>query len=38
MQIKLKLTVVATLAMVAGLASGQDAVVKIGHVAPMSGS
>ena len=38
MQMKLKLTVVATLAMVAGLASAQDAVVKIGHVAPMSGS
>ena len=38
MQMKLKLTVVATLAMVAGFASAQDAVVKIGHVAPMSGS
>ncbi|CAM3324722.1 branched-chain amino acid ABC transporter substrate-binding protein [Polaromonas hydrogenivorans] len=38
MQMKLKLTVVATLAMVAGLASAQDAVVKIGHVAPMSGA
>ena len=38
MQMKLKLTVVASLAMVAGLASAQDAVVKIGHVAPMSGS
>jgi branched-chain amino acid transport system substrate-binding protein len=38
MQMKLKLTVVAALAMVAGLASAQDAVVKIGHVAPMSGS
>lgn len=38
MQMKLKLTVAATLAMVAGLASAQDAVVKIGHVAPMSGS
>jgi branched-chain amino acid transport system substrate-binding protein len=38
MQMKLKLTVVATLAMVAGLASAQDAIVKIGHVAPMSGS
>ena len=38
MQMKLKLTVVATLAMVASLASAQDAVVKIGHVAPMSGS
>ena len=38
MQMKLKLTVAATLAMVAGLASAQDAIVKIGHVAPMSGS
>lgn len=38
MQMKLKLTVVATLVMVAGLASAQDAVVKIGHVAPMSGA
>ena len=38
MQMKLKLTVVAALAMVAGLASAQDAIVKIGHVAPMSGS
>ncbi|MDB5744062.1 MAG: amino acid/amide transporter substrate-binding protein family [Polaromonas sp.] len=38
MQMRLKLTVVAALAMVAGLASAQDAVVKIGHVAPMSGA
>ena len=38
MQKNLKLTVVATLAMVAGLAAAQDAVVKIGHVAPMSGA
>ena len=38
MQMKLKLTVVATLTMAAGLASAQDAIVKIGHVAPMSGS
>ena len=38
MQMKLKLTVVAALAVVAGLASAQDVVVKIGHVAPMSGS
>ncbi|WP_431096489.1 branched-chain amino acid ABC transporter substrate-binding protein [Polaromonas aquatica] len=38
MQMKLKLTVVAALAAVAGLASAQDAVVKIGHVAPLSGS
>ncbi len=39
MQMKLKLTVVAALAMVAGLAAAQDAVlVKIGHVGPMSGS
>ena len=35
---KLKLTVVASLAMVAGFAAAQDAVVKIGHVGPMSGS
>ncbi|MDQ3058538.1 MAG: branched-chain amino acid ABC transporter substrate-binding protein [Pseudomonadota bacterium] len=38
MQTKLKLVVAATLSMVAGLAAAQDAVVKIGHVAPMSGS
>jgi len=38
MQKNLKLTVVATLTMVAGLAAAQDAVVKIGHVAPMSGA
>ena len=38
MQMKLKLTVVAALAMVAGAAAAQDVVVKIGHVAPMSGS
>ncbi len=39
MQLKLKLTVVAALATVAGMASAQDMqVVKIGHVAPMSGS
>lgn len=38
MQMKLKLTVVACLAAVAGMASAQDAVVKIGHVAPMSGA
>lgn len=38
MQKNLKLTVVATLAMVAGLAAAQDTVVKIGHVAPMSGA
>ena len=37
MQMKLKLTAVAALAMVAGFASAQDMVVKIGHVAPMSG-
>ena len=37
MQMKLKLTVAATLAVVAGFATAQDAVVKIGHVAPMSG-
>lgn len=38
MQMKFKVTAVATLAMVAGFASAQEAVVKIGHVAPMSGA
>ncbi len=39
MQMKLKLTVVAALAAMAGVASAQDMqVVKIGHVAPVSGS
>ena len=38
MQMKLKLTVVAALAAVAGMASAQDQVVKIGHVAPVSGA
>ncbi|MDD0810110.1 branched-chain amino acid ABC transporter substrate-binding protein [Curvibacter sp. RS43] len=39
MQIKLKLTAVAALAVLAGAASAQDVqVVKIGHVAPMSGA
>lgn len=38
MQMKLKLTVVAALATLAGMASAQDVVVKIGHVAPMSGA
>ena len=39
MQMKLKLTVAAAVAAVAGLAFAQDVqVVKIGHVAPMSGS
>ena len=38
MQMKLKLTVVAALATLAGMASAQDMVVKIGHVAPLSGS
>ena len=37
MQMKLKLTVAAAIAAVAGLASAQDAVIKIGHVAPVSG-
>lgn len=37
MQMKLKVTALAAFAMVAGFASAQDAVVKIGHVAPMSG-
>ncbi|MDD5029059.1 MAG: branched-chain amino acid ABC transporter substrate-binding protein [Rhodoferax sp.] len=38
MQMKLKLTVVAALAAVTGVVMAQEAVVKIGHVAPMSGS
>ncbi len=38
MQLKLKLTVAAAIACVAGMASAQDTqVVKIGHVAPMTG-
>lgn len=37
MQMKLKLTVVAAIAAAAGVALAQDMVVKIGHVAPMSG-
>lgn len=35
---QLKLTVAASLAMVASFSSAQDAVVRIGHVAPLSGS
>ena len=38
MQMKLKLTVAAGLAAMAGIALAQETVVKIGHVAPMSGS
>ncbi len=38
MQMKMKLVALATLSLVAGLAAAQDAVVKIGHVAPMSGA
>jgi branched-chain amino acid transport system substrate-binding protein len=38
MQLKLKLTVVAAIAAVTGLASAQEQVVKIGHVAPVSGA
>jgi hypothetical protein len=39
MQMKLKLTVAAAIAAVASMAGAQDVqVVKIGHVAPMSGS
>lgn len=38
MQMKLKLTAAAALVAVTGLASAQDLVVKIGHVAPLSGS
>lgn len=37
MQLKLKLTVVAALAAVAGMAAAQEQVIKIGHVAPVSG-
>jgi branched-chain amino acid transport system substrate-binding protein len=38
MQVKLKLTVAAAIATVASMASAQDQVVKIGHVAPISGA
>ncbi len=38
MQMKLKLTVAAAIAAVAGLSSAQEQVVKIGHVAPLSGA
>ena len=38
MQLELKLTVVAAIAAVAGMASAQEQVVKIGHVAPISGA
>lgn len=37
MQMKMKVTVAAAIAAVAGIATAQDLVVKIGHVAPMSG-
>src|SRR3954464_7230790 len=37
MQLKLRLTVAAAIAAVCGIAMAQDQVVKIGHVAPMSG-
>lgn len=37
MQMKLKLTALAALVTAAGLASAQDLVVRIGHVAPLSG-
>ncbi len=37
MQMKLKITVAAAIAAVAGVTFAQDMVVKIGHVAPMSG-
>ena len=37
MQLKLKLTVAAALAAVASMAAAQEQVVKIGHVAPLSG-
>ena len=38
MQVKFKLTVAASIAALAGVAAAQDVVVKIGHVAPISGS
>jgi branched-chain amino acid transport system substrate-binding protein len=38
MQMKLKLTVATAIAAVAGMAAAQDQVVKIGHVAPVSGA
>jgi len=38
MQMKLKLTVAAAIAAMAGMVSAQEQVVKIGHVAPMSGA
>ena len=38
MQVKFKLTVVASMAALAGVAVAQEVVVKIGHVAPISGS
>ena len=38
MQVKLKLTAIATLASFVGMAVAQDAIVKIGHVGPLSGS
>lgn len=38
MKMKMKLIAVAALATIAGLVSAQDMVVKIGHVAPISGS
>ena len=38
MQLKLKLTVAAAIAAVAGMASAQEQVVRIGHVAPLSGA
>ncbi|MBP6405058.1 MAG: branched-chain amino acid ABC transporter substrate-binding protein [Proteobacteria bacterium] len=38
MQMKLKLTVAAAIAAVAGMAAAQETVVKIGHVGPVSGA
>ena len=37
MQMKLKLTALAALATLTGMATAQDTIVKIGHVAPLSG-
>ena len=38
MQVKLKVIVAATLSVLAGAAMAQDMIVKIGHVAPVSGA
>ena len=38
MQMKLKVTVLAAMTAVAGIAAAQEVIVKIGHVAPISGA